>query len=264
MIIDFHVHTRLPGCQYDPSVIAESIRLARRSGIGHMVQFHNLVDTGGYDPTPDDVVRSNDLAMRIVSEHPTHYSGFCYLNPAHDPGFLVAEMDRCLVAGNLRGVKLWVSVHATDSRLDPVMHRAAELRMPVLHHAWYKMTEYAFNESTPAEIARLARCHPETTIVMAHLAGGGWRGVRDVKDCPNVIVDTSGAQSISGLVEFAVSELGADRVIYGSDWPIRDYATQTARVQGAHISDRDKARILSGNAARLLGRHDLVEGSRDA
>ena len=49
----------------------------------------------------------------------------------------------------------------------------------MLHHAWYKATEFAFNESTPAEIATLARRHPNVNIIMAHLAGGGWRGVRD-------------------------------------------------------------------------------------
>ncbi len=257
MIVDFHTHTRSPGCRYDPEEIATSIRLARRAGIGHMVQLHNLADSGGYDPSPDDITRCNDLSMRIVAAHPESYSGFCYLNPAHDPSFLLAEIERCVVQGNLCGIKLWVSVCATDARLDPIMHRAAALAVPVLHHAWYKMTEYAFNESTPADIADLARRHPEVQIVMAHLAGGGWRGVRDVKYCPNVIVDTSGAQSISGLVEYAVAELGARRVIFGSDWPIRDYATQRARVTGADIAEEEKTVILSGNAARLLGRDDL-------
>jgi len=164
MIIDVHVHTRSPGFQYDPAEISESIRLARRSGIDRVVQLHNLagygVDAEGHsslNPSPADVVRSNDLAMRIVAEHPDFYSGFCYLNPAHDPAFIATELQRCVADGNLRGIKLWISVHATDSRLDPIMRRAAELDVPVLHHAWYKMTEYAFNESTAAEIAELRR-----------------------------------------------------------------------------------------------------------
>jgi uncharacterized protein len=259
MIIDVHVHTRSPGHRYDPEEIATSIRLARQAGIDRVVQLHNLIrhpaNAEGYtelSPSPAVVQQSNDLAMRIVAEHPDFYTGFCYLNPAHDPDFTLAEIERCVVAGNLRGIKLWIAVHATDARLDPLMQRAAELDIPVLHHAWYKADGQTGNESTAAEIADLARRHPHVSIIMAHLGGVRWRGVLDIKPYPNVVVDTSGAQPVAGLVEYAVGQLGPERVVYGSDWPLRNYAVQKARVTGAKISDRAKAGILGENAARLL------------
>jgi uncharacterized protein len=259
MIIDVHVHTRSPGHRYDPEEIATSIRLARQAGIDRVVQLHNLIahpaNADGYtqlSPSPAVVQQSNDLAMRIVAEHPDFYTGFCYLNPAHDPDFTLAEIERCVVAGNLRGIKLWIAVHATDVRLDPLMRRAAELDIPVLHHAWYKADGQTGNESTAAEIADLARRHPRVSIIMAHLGGVRWRGVLDIKPYPNVVVDTSGAQPVAGLVEYAVAQLGPERVVYGSDWPLRNYAVQKARVTGAKISDRAKAGILGENAARLL------------
>ena len=253
MIIDIHIHMASADCRYDAADVAECRRLARLAGIDRAVYLFNLADSGGYNPSPDDVRRSNDLGLRLVTEHPDFFLGFCYLNPAHDPAFSLAEIERCVARGPLHGLKLWVSVHATDPRLDPIMARAAELGVPVLHHAWYKATGYAFNESTPSEIADLARRHPRVTIIMAHLAGGGWRGVQDVKACPNVVVDTSGAQPQAGLVEYAVRELGVERVLFGSDWPIRDFATQRARVTGARLTARERAQILGLNAARLLG-----------
>jgi predicted TIM-barrel fold metal-dependent hydrolase len=76
--------------------------------------------------------------------------------------------------------------------------------------------------------------------------------VLDVRDCPNVLVDTSGGQPVAGLVEYAVARLGADRVVFGSDWPIRDFAVQRARVEGAEVSEADRAKILGGTMARLL------------
>src|SRR5262249_42299240 len=115
-----------------------------------------------------------------------------------------------------------------------------------------KAFEQGPGESTPAEIADLARRFPEVTIVMAHLTGDQERGVLDIRDCPNVLIDTSGGQPDAGLVEYAVKKLGAERVIYGSDWPIRDLAVQVARVTGASISASDKDTILSGNARRIL------------
>lgn len=252
MIIDCHTHLRSADCRYDPADVAECRRLADRAGIDRVIYLFNLADSGGYDPSPDDVRRSNDLGMRVVTGHPDFFAGFCYLNPAHDPAWSLAEIDRCVARGPLCGIKLWVSVRADDARLDPIMDRAAALGVPVLHHAWYKATGYAFNESTPAQVACLARRHPDVPIIMAHLGGGGWRGVQDVKACPNVLVDTSGAQPQGGLVEYAARELGAARVVFGSDWPIRDFATQKARVTGARLPARQIDAILGRNVARLL------------
>ena len=251
MVIDIHVHTASPGAAFREEEASDAKRLARRAGIDRLVYLFNL-GSGGYDPSPADIRASNDLGMKLVDRDPDFFLSFCYLNPSHDPEFCLSEIDRCIVNGNMSGIKLWVSVHATDSRLDPVMRRAAELQVPVLHHAWYKMTEYAFNESTPREIADLARRHPDVSIIMAHLAGVRWRGVLDVKPYPNVLVDTSGGPATTGLVEFAVRELGAERVVFGSDWPLRDFAAQKARVTGASIAEEAKRLILGGNAARLL------------
>ena len=272
MIIDVHVHTRSPGNRYDPEEVATSLRLAQLAGIDHVVQLHNLIgrslDSEPFspaNPSPADVRQSNDLAMHIVAAHPSFYSGFCYLNPAHEPRCVLDELERCVVDGNLCGVKLWVAVRATDTRLDPLMQRAAELDIPVLHHAWYKADGQAGNESTAAEVADLARRHPRVSIIMAHLGGVRWRGVLDVKPYSNVLVDTSGSQPVAGLVEYAVAQLGAERVLFGSDWPLRNYAVQKARVSGAHISERAKACILGENAARLLrlGGHGAQTGVKE-
>jgi predicted TIM-barrel fold metal-dependent hydrolase len=250
-IIDCHIHLQGQGHRYDEEEVQRGLALADRAGIERMVYLFAL-GTGGVDPQEADITASNDIGIELVTRHPDRFSAFCYLNPSLPEAFTQGEIDRCIADGPLAGIKLWISVKATDPRLDPIMARAAALRVPVLHHAWYKATEFVFEESTPAEVAALARRHPEATIIMAHLAGGGWRGVRDVRDCPNVVVDTSGAQPHAGLVEYAVQELGAGRVVFGSDWPIRDVAVQRARVTGSAVSDDAKAAILGGTMARLL------------
>lgn len=263
LVIDIHVHTSSPGAQFRPEEVADALRLARRSGIDRVVYLFNL-GSGGPNPSPQDILDSNTLGMQLIDSHPDFFMGFCYLNPSHDTQFCLDEIERCVANGNMCGIKLWIAVHADDARLDPIMERAAELNIPVLHHAWYKMTEYAFNESTAAQIAHLARRHPKVTIIMAHLAGVRWRGVLDVKPYPNVVVDTSGAQPEAELVEFAVSELGAERVVFGSDWPIRDFAVQKARVTGARLDAATKRKILGENAARILNIDWGKEGAQHA
>jgi predicted TIM-barrel fold metal-dependent hydrolase len=252
MIIDGHVHTIAADGVVSDATVARLLALADRAGIDRMVHMFDLGVAPGPDPTIDEVRRSNDIGISLVRRHPKRFAAFCYLNPAHPKTDLMAEIDRCVVEGPARGIKLWISVHADDPRLDPIMKRAAKLKVPVLHHAWYKVNGFVHNESSPPEIATLARRHPKVPIVMAHLAGVGIRGLHDVADCPNVLVDTSGGQPHAGLVEAAVDILGPNRVVFGSDWPVRDLAVQRARVDGADLDDAEREAVLGITWQRLL------------
>ena len=93
---------------------------------------------------------------------------------------------------------------------------------------------------------------------MAHMTGVGRRGVQDVEDLPNVYVDTSGGWYDSEMAEYAVRHVGQDRVLYGSDYPGRDYAPQVGRVEGANLPPEIKEKVLWRNAAALL-KLDIAE-----
>jgi hypothetical protein len=77
-------------------------------------------------------------------------------------------------------------------------------------------------------------------------------GIRAIRDCPNVAVETAGFDPTAGMVEMAVRELGAERVIYGSDAPGRSFASQLAKIYGAEIPETAKRQILGGNLRRWL------------
>lgn len=247
-IVDIHAHN---SCARASSV-DELIDAGRDYGVRRFVLLGD-VSAYGFYPEPEQVRIINDETIRQVRRFPGILWGFCHLNPQHPPEFQRAELDRCVRGAGLKGIKLEICVNARDSRLDPIMRAAAELRIPVLHHSWYKTVQKYEDESDPSDIAHLARRFPEVTIVMAHLTGGGFRGVQDIKPCPNVIVDTSGSQPVAGMVEYAVAELGADRVVYGSDVPGRDYSAQLGRIWGARIRESERRKILCGNTERLLG-----------
>jgi predicted TIM-barrel fold metal-dependent hydrolase len=189
----------------------------------------------------------------MVRLRPDALIGFCFLNPLLGGSACRREIDRCVTRLGFRGLKLWVSVNCRSRKLDPIMTHAAELRVPVLHHAWYNAEGSQADESTPPDIADLAGRFPRTTIIMAHLAGVGVRGICDIAPCSNVFVDTAGGQPVAGLVEEAVARLGAGRVVYGSDMPMRDFSSQLGRIYGAGITAADRRKILGRNAANLLG-----------
>ena len=166
---------------------------------------------------------------------------FCYVTPAF-PKEAVAEIERCVGGHAMAGVKLWVARRATDPGLDPIMEAAVAKDVPVLQHAWLKTTGNLPGESTPFDVADLARRHPGARIIMAHLNGVGYRGIEALVDVPNVAVDTSGGDPESGMVEAAVRRLGAHRVVYGSDAPIRHFGVTMNKVLGRTYRTRTSGR----------------------
>ena len=251
MIIDLHVHHTLgPEPRTDFAAMRRLKGLAKQVGINRVCLLGNVFRFG---------IRANDSQIRLINDSTLELvradgdflSGFCFLNPALGSGFLRGEIRRCAREG-LCGIKLEIDVNARDRRLAPIMNTAADLNLPVLHHAWYKSQDKYRHESDPSDIACLGRRFPDTTIIMAHLVAAGVRGVLDIADCPNVSVDTSGSQPVAGMVEYAVAKLGAGRVVFGSDACGRDFSCQLGKVLGARLSSSDREKILHGNAERLL------------
>ncbi|MDA0336066.1 MAG: amidohydrolase family protein [bacterium] len=253
-VIDAHVHPldNFGGFHID-GVRGDVDRLcgaARRAGITRACLF-SLHTTVPRDPTPAQCRQANDYALAMRDTSDGFFLPFCYVSPT-TPDAAVAEIDRCVGGEGMVGIKLWVAQRATDPRLDPILRRSVDLAVPVLQHAWRKTTGNLPGESFPADVADLARRHPQARIIMAHLNGCNPRGVEDVRDCDNVYVDTSGGDPETGMVELAVERLGAHRVVYGSDAPIRHFGVTLAKVVGARLSDADKRAVLWNNLKGLL------------
>ena len=148
---------------------------------------------------------------------------------------------------------MWVAMWCNHPNVDVIAERAAELGVPILQHTFFRAGGNLPGESSPAHLAEVAARHPETTFIAAH-AGLNWEmGIKALAESPNVLVDTCGFDPEMGYAEMAVGELGAERVVYGSDACGRSFASQLAKVRGADISETDKSLILGGNMKRVLG-----------
>lgn len=247
--IDIHVHHRW----HDPSdprpdeAVKALKEHALRNGITRV-----LLLTLARGLCQEELRKRNDATLTLMQEDSAFFLGACYLIPFHDPGFIREEARRCVEAGMV-AIKQHMDLVADDPLQDTISWVAAELDVPIVWHAWYKMASKYPNESDASHIAALARRHPDTRYVMAHLTGVGRRGVQDVADLPNVWIDTSGCWAESEIVEYAVRLIGAERIVFGSDYSAgRDYAVQLGRVHGARISEEAKQQILLNNARRLL------------
>lgn len=250
--IDIHTHPILRDDRRGRAGAEQLISRAKAHGIRHIVVLGDVL-AYGRSPTRDQIRRINNDTFGLMRRHPGFVTGFCHLNPTLGERAVREETDRCVALG-FRGLKLEIANNARDACMDPLMDGAHRHGLIVLQHAWSmtKIRQRSFH-TDPEDVATLARRWPGVRIIMAHLTGCGVRGVLSVRDCPNVVVDTSGAAPEAGIVEFAVEQLGAGRVLYGSDAPIRDFGVAMARITGSRLSAATKHRILHDNAAELLG-----------
>ena len=69
--------------------------------------------------------------------------------------------------------------------------------------------------------------------------------------CNNFWITTSGNFSNPALL-CCVMEMGVDRILYSVDYPFVDNQPGTDWIPTIPLSAEDKAKILSGNAERLL------------
>lgn len=70
-------------------------------------------------------------------------------------------------------------------------------------------------------------------------------------DCPNVHIETSNFVGADYL-EYAVSEFGAHRLLYGSFLPVNDPFVGIGMILDADISEKDKSLIAGGNLRRMI------------
>ena len=197
--------------------------------------------------------RQNDDVMEAVKHSHGRAVGYAFMDPDYLDDCL-DEINRCVRDGPLVGLKFEFDTPALANSppLDRLMERATELEAVVMHHTYIKTTGNMLGESTPVELAELARRHPSARIVCGH-TGATWElGIPPLRRLPNVYADLSGSDPTSGFTEMAVRELGAERITFGSDIGGRSFASQLAKVMGADIPRSALPLIMGENLRRLL------------
>ena len=217
---------------------------------------------------PDEVRAHNDTTLRAMARHPNRIRGMCFVIPGHYQAAL-DEIDRCLDAGMI-GVKLYHQYTMSDPVQWPVIEKCIDRGVPILMHAGYLPNPEHLSEqpliSNGAHFAEAGKRYPEAMLIHAHIGGGGdWEWtVRAMRDAPNVYADASGSNLDDGQVEFAVRELGAERVLFGTDGTMTGCV---GKVLDADISEQDRELIFFGNAKRILaaqGALPLAENRQEA
>jgi predicted TIM-barrel fold metal-dependent hydrolase len=246
---DSHCHLSTPGRTIDERM-GRLMEIADRVGVERVVLSMGLPPLLT-NPTPEQLRKKNDETMEALLHWNHRAFGLCYVSGEHVEESL-KEIDRCVAKGPLIGIKLWVAKRCNTPEVETLVKRAHELKGLIVQHAWQKTGGNPPGESTPQDVAELAGRLPEVPMVCYH-AGGNWEaGTRALRPHKNVYVEIAGSNPTAGFVEMAVREVGAERVVYGSDAAGRSFASQIGKVLGTQLPEATKELIASGNLQRLL------------
>jgi len=202
----------------------------------------------------------NDRVAEAVSAHPGRFIGYARVN-ANYPDLIEPELRRCFDELGFKGIKIHPycdQVFPGDPRYRPVWEFSAERNVPVLIHTWNSLrySDPLLGFCMPSLFGKIAADFPAATIILGH-SGGEYDGIleaiRVVQDYPNVYLDTASSRLYPGVIEMMVSEVGPERVLYGSDVPVLSPIPQIGKVIYADIDEAEKKMILGLNAARLFG-----------
>ena len=249
MIWDLHCHLSGVDGRTPDERMVQLLNYADRMHVNRLVVFMGF--PWSTDPSPEDLIRQNNQVLDALTHWNDRAFGFAYVSAKHVEASL-QEIERCIVNGPMIGIKLWVAERCANEQIDPIIRRCAELKAAIFQHTWLKAEGNQPGESTPMDLALLAARHPDTPIICGHTGGDWERGIRAIRAMKNVSIGTGGFDPTAGVIEMAVRELGAERILYGSDIGGRSFSSQLAKVQGAQISDAAKRLILGVNLKRML------------
>jgi len=111
----------------------------------------------------------------------------------------------------------------------------------------------------PAKWKQICTRYKNAKFIMAHFGGMDTRNetifelavlARKLK---NLYFDCSSDAMIPGALERLAEVAGAGQIVYGSDFPIFDFAYETSRITSSSLKEEEKDLILHGNAQKLLG-----------
>jgi L-fuconolactonase len=221
----------------------------------------------------EDSLAETDYLLSVADRH-SWVAGVVGWLPLAEPDQAQAAMEERAADRRFRGVR-----HLVHD--DP---RADFLDLPAVRTSLRRVSAFGYPFDVPdawprhlAQAGRVARDVPELTVVIDHLAKPplgrpdepAWRQeLARVGGYPNVVAKVSGlhlpgvpytVEALRPAWELALEVFGANRLMFGSDWPIcvphggyqPTFEVLTTLV--GELSPAEQALVMSGTAARVYG-----------
>lgn len=249
LVIDSHAHMSHDGAGgigflHQPYGEAASMReRAKLMGIDAMC-------VSGFLAVWTDYAEGNKIIVDAMRRFPDFYHGYASLQPQYVKDWK-KECD------------LWYKQHKMGG-LKPYYPRTF---IPYNDKAWApwfqygnSINAYALIHPSPnvvEEASDLARRYKNISFILAH-SGASFKDARlaieVAKKYKNVFLEITLTSVTYRVIEFMVKHVGADRVLFGTDQPMRDPIPQFGWMAYSHCSVGEKKKMFGLNMQKILKR----------
>lgn len=201
-----------------------------------------------------DATAGNRIAEEARRKYPGEVECFARIDPNYGED-VASEAERWHIGRKFKGMKPYYyneRIKYTDEVYAPWWKLANKLKL-------YALVDPAIqsNGDYMAQIDELATLYPEVSIFMDH-GGRSFEIAEQYAQVANrhrnVSIQLTITKVTLGAIEYLAGAVGADKVLFGTDSPMRDPRPQVGWLAYANLSLTDKMQIFGGNFQRILER----------
>jgi uncharacterized protein len=279
MIIDSHTHIFPEKIKQDRSLFFKNepeFKLLYDSAKAKIINIHEVIESmdkyhvdvsvicGFPWRNPELSKFNNDSIIEAVIKYPDQIKGLACFDTAWKGA--ANEAERCIKAGLCGAGELAFYLSGIDqdalASLEPVLAVLKENgNLPCMIHT-NEPVGHKYPGKTPItleQIYNLAKTFPDNKIIFAHW-GGGICFYNIMKKetkavLKNIWYDTAASPFLfdSQIYDIAVNAGVADKILFGTDFPLLTPDRYYQDIDNSNISPEQKKQILGGNAALLYG-----------
>lgn len=193
--------------------------------------------------------RINDFILQQTALH----DDFIGFGTVHAEMEGIAEEAQYIMEQGLRGIKMHPDTQRfaiDDPRLFP-MYETISGKIPVILH----MGDHRYDYSQPARLRHVLELFPQLDAIAAHFGGYGMyeEAYRQLKD-KNCIFDISSSMMFmdEGVAERYINMYGAERMAYGTDYPLWDPVHEVQQFLKLKLTDDQFEQIAHKTTERIL------------
>jgi uncharacterized protein len=260
MIIDAHAHVW-------PDHIAPRVLAARPANLdpvhdGTVSGLRDAMDAAGIDMAmtlaianvAKNVERTNEFIGMVDRTR------FIPFGTVH-PGLSVEQNLRSLRDNGIRGVKLhplFQDLSLGDEAVLELVRALADADITIITHAGAGGDERSNERGAPKHLRALLDAVPHLRLIACHY--GGYHRLGEAENLvvgSRAVLETSWPPRLADLdaerVRAIVARHGADRMVFGSDWPMADPAAEIAAIRSWGLASTEERALLGGTLETLLG-----------